>query len=173
MVFKVKPCNTVVILKCRSIVQIHYEGSRQVQRTRRIIERLRTNGFIDEDGYFTLTGRSSRFYIMSSLDKVYLDHVQSIISRFECVEACAVVKVKDEDLLFVNKAIIVPEDNYRDKDNLKDIILDLCKKPVTLANGKTDQLKVFEIPAYIELIDELPRKSGTDKIDYRMLEKQE
>ncbi len=132
-----------------------------------------TNGFIDEDGYFTLTGRSSRFYIMSSLDKVYLDHVQSVISRFECVEACAVVKVKDEDLLFVNKAIIVPEDNYRDKDNLKDIILDLCKKPVTLANGKTDQLKVFEIPAYIELIDELPRKSGTDKIDYRMLEKQE
>ena len=40
-----------------------------------------------------------------------------------------------------------------------------------LASGAMDQLKDFEIPTYIEVIDELPRKSGTDKIDYNFLEK--
>ena len=33
-------------------------------------------------------------------------------------------------------------------------------------------LKEYEIPAYIEFVDELPRNAGCEKIDYPTLEKQ-
>lgn len=127
-----------------------------------------TIGFIDEEGYFILTGRESRFYIMSTLNKVYLDHIQNIISKFSCVKDCAVVKVPDTDLLFVNKLYVVLNDNY--DENIKEKILELCHQPVINNDGSREQLKEYEIPSYIEIVDELPRKQGTEKIDYSLLE---
>ena len=79
-------------------------------------------GKIDKQGYFTITGRQSRFYIMSSLNKVYLDNVQGIISTFDCVKDCAVVKVPDEEKLYVNKAYIVLNENYPNSEEMKELI---------------------------------------------------
>ena len=129
-------------------------------------------GFLDEEGYFTLTGRASRFYIRSSLDKIYLDHVQGVISRFDCVYDCAVVKVPNEDLLYVNYAFVVLNEDWEANEETKQRILDLCRYPVKLADGNKDQLKDFEIPAKILFIKELPRRNGTDKINYQELERQ-
>ena len=129
-----------------------------------------TLGFLDEEGYFTLTGRSSRFYIRSSLDKIYLDHVQGIISRFDCVYDCAVVKVPDEDSLYVNYAFVVLNEKWEESAETRQRILDLCRSPVKLADEIQDQLKDFEIPARIIFIKDLPRRSGTDKINYNELE---
>lgn len=129
-----------------------------------------TMGFLDKEGYFTITGRQSRFYIMDSLNKVYLDKVQSIISALPCVDDVAVVSVPDEDKLYVNKAYIILNEKYN-KENMDDFILTLCEKPVRNSQGDLIQLKPFEIPSYIEFVEELPRKRGTDKIDYSLLEK--
>lgn len=127
-------------------------------------------GFLDKDGYFTLTGRASRFYIRSSLDKIYLDHVQNLICRFGCVFDCAIVKVPDQDELYVNYAFVVVEKGWPENDDTGTEILTLCRQPVVLADGKKDQLKDFEIPKRVIFLKELPRRSGTDKIDYRALE---
>ena len=62
-------------------------------------------GILDENGYFTLTGRSSRYYIRSDLNKVYLGHIQNVISLIDVVEACCVVPKPDKDLLFTNKVL--------------------------------------------------------------------
>lgn len=128
-----------------------------------------TIGFIDESGYFFVTGRQSRFYIMSSLNKVYCDKIQNIISSFDIVEECAVVKVPDAEKLFVNKAYIVLDEGA-DYSSALDHINDLFLKPTVLPNGKLVQLKEYEIPTYIEFVSELPRKVGSDKIDYSFLE---
>ena len=128
-----------------------------------------TMGFVTEDGYFTITGRQSRFYIMSTLNKVYLDRIQNIISKFPNVLDCAIVKVPDKDKLYVNKAYIVLESNA-DITTMKEEILARCKEPVEFSNGDTEQLKEYEIPTYIEFVSELPRKKGTEKIDYTSLE---
>ena len=128
-----------------------------------------TLGFIDEDAYFTLTGRESRFYINSSLNKIYCDHVQTIISYMKGVNDCAVVKVLDEDLLYVNKAYIVLDAKMENIENKEMIINSMLGSPVQTLNG-LEQLKTYEIPTYIEFISELPRKEGTDKIDYAYLE---
>ena len=42
--------------------------------------------------------------------------------------------------------------------------------PITTLTGEKEQLKSYEIPSYIEFISELPRKQGTDKVDYKVLE---
>lgn len=128
-----------------------------------------TLGYIDEDGYFTLTGRESRFYILSTLNKVYCDHVQTIISSFDCVNDCAIVKVPDSKMLYVNKAYIVLKDGVSPTNEIREQIANLCLKPI-INSGNLEQLKWYEIPTYIEFVTELPRRQGTDKIDYTKLE---
>ena len=120
-----------------------------------------TLGMIDEQGYFT---------IMSSLNKVYCDNVQNIISNFSCIKDCAVVKVPDEEQLFVNKAYIVLNDWYEQSDKTEDYINNQFYQPITTAHGNTVQLKPYEIPTYIEFIDEMPRIPGSEKINYQILE---
>ena len=129
-----------------------------------------TMGYIDEDGYFTPTGRTSRFYIMSSLNKVYCDNVQNIISSFACVKDCAVVKVSDENELYVNKAYIVLNDGYEPSEEMMKKISELCYLPSVIANDRTTQLKPYEVPTYIEFISELPRIPSSEKINYLALE---
>lgn len=129
-----------------------------------------TLGFIDEQGYFTITGRHSRFYIMSSLNKVYCDNVQSIISTFKWVKDCAVVKVPDSDKLFVNKVYIVLNDGYQETEKLKDMIFEQFYLPSKTLKGEYVQLKEYEIPTYIEFIKEMPRIPGSEKVDYNLLE---
>lgn len=129
-----------------------------------------TNGILNSDGVFNLTGRSSRFYIMSSLNKVYLDHVQIIVSAIDIIKECAIVKKPDNDKLYVNKAYIILKDGIEPTDETKDEILMKLKEQVTLHNGERAQLKPYEIPSSIEFIKELPRTIGTEKIDYKPLE---
>lgn len=128
-----------------------------------------TLGSIDEDGYFSITGRESRFYIMSSLNKVYCDKVQGIVSTFDCVRDCAVVKVPDEENLYVNKAYVVLNPEYFPTEETKEEINARFYTP-TVLGGRIIQLKPYEIPTYIEFIDELPRKEGSEKVDYQALE---
>lgn len=127
-------------------------------------------GKIDKQGYFTITGRQSRFYIMSSLNKVYLDNVQGIISTFDCVKDCAVVKVPDEEKLYVNKAYIVLNENYPNSEEMKELINQKFYLPTISSSGEKVQLKPYEIPTYIEFIEDMPRLSGSEKIDYKFLE---
>lgn len=129
-------------------------------------------GRLDNDGYFTLTGRQSRFYIISTLNKVYLDYVQGVISNFPCVKDCAVVKVDTNDgSLAANKAyIVLDESKMLDDKDFTSQILDLCLKPIKMVNGDIVQLKEYEIPAYIEFVNALPRRKGTEKVDYQLLE---
>ena len=129
-----------------------------------------TLGSIDSEGYFHLSGRESRFYIISTLNKVYCDHVQTLLSSLDCVENCAVVKVPDDDMLYTSKAYIVLKPGYTPDNDTLEYIKDLCKKPITVRNDDIEQLKWYEIPTYFEFVSELPRKKGTDKIDYSLLE---
>ena len=129
-----------------------------------------TMGFIDKDGYFTLTGRQSRFYILSTLNKVYCDYVQTIITNLESVNECAVVKVPDENMLYVNKAYIVLNNGIFPSEDLKKEILEQLEKPIKNSIGEYEQLKWYEIPTYTEFVKELPLKAGTEKVNYSLLE---
>lgn len=129
-----------------------------------------TMGYIREDGYFVITGRESRFYIMSTLNKIYLDYVQKVVSSLDCVKECAIIKVPDKDKLYVNKAIVVLTDEYSPSLDVKKYILELLNRPVTCDDAEEIQLKSYEIPTYIEFVDSLPRNQLSGKVDYKFLE---
>ena len=129
-----------------------------------------TLGYIDEEGYFTLTGRESRFYIISTLNKVYCDHIQTILSYLDMINECAIVPVPDDEMLYVNKAYIVLDNSVTPTNELLKNLKEQFKLPILTSNNKFEQLKWYEIPTYIEFISSLPRKLGTDKIDYNYLE---
>lgn len=127
-------------------------------------------GILDENGYFTLTGRSSRYYIRSDLNKVYLGHIQNVISLIDVVEACCVVPKPDKDLLFTNKAYIVLKDGIMPTKEISDYIMNECYKPIyNSVTGETIQLKPFEVPESIEFLDKLPLTKA-DKVNYALLE---
>ena len=132
--------------------------------------RTGTLGFIDEEGYFTPTDRKSRFYIRSTGHKVYLDNVQRIIGMSdERIVDCAAVKYPDENELFVVKAFVILEEGVQHSEELKKEIIAKLQQPIT-KNGKTEQLKEYEIPVDIIFTDMFPRIIGTEKVDYRTLE---
>lgn len=127
-------------------------------------------GILDTDGYFTLTGRSSRYYIRSDLNKVYLEHIQNVISLIDVVDSCCVVPKEDKDLLFTNKAYVVLKDGVLPSLEVSDYIMNMCYKPLyNSVTGEMVQLKPFEVPESITFLDVLPRTKA-DKIDYTFLE---
>ena len=127
-------------------------------------------GILDEDGYFTLTGRSSRYYISSDLNKVYLEHIQNVISLIDVVDSVVVVPKPDRDLLFTNKAYVVLKDGVLPTKEVSDYILDMCNRAfVNSTTGDVIQLKPYEIPESITFLDAIP-KTRADKADYRLLE---
>lgn len=140
------------------------------ERNRKVYFKTGSLGFIDQEGYFTLTNRESRFYIISTLNKVYCDHIQMIISYMDNVKECAIVKVPDEEMLYKNKAYIVLKDGIEVSDEVIETLKKQFMEPIYTTNGDIFQLKWYEIPSYIEVIPQLPRRKGTDKVDYKILE---
>ena len=130
-----------------------------------------TLGLLDEDGFFTLTGRASRYYIISTLNKVYCDKIQNIISLIDIVETACFVGKKDDDMLFTGKAYIVLKPNVLKTEETKQYILNECEKEFINQKGEKVQLESYEIPTSITFLDEIPRKESSDKIDYKVLEK--
>lgn len=129
-----------------------------------------TRGILDPDGYFTLTGRNSRYYIISTLNKIYCDYVQNVISNIDIIDSVAVVKKQDDERLYTSKAFIVLKDGIENDEVLKDYILSKCEEELVMESGDKIQLKPYEIPTSIEFITELPRTKA-DKIDYACLER--
>lgn len=146
--------------------------SRETKFVYKGIEYYKTGnmGILDTDGYFTLTGRSSRYYIRSDLNKVYLEHIQNVISLIDVVDSCCVVPKEDKDLLFTNKAYVVLKDGVLPSLEVSDYIMNMCYKPLyNSVTGEMVQLKPFEVPESITFLDVLPRTKA-DKVDYTFLE---
>ena len=145
--------------------------SRETKFVYKGIEYYKTGnmGILDTDGYFTLTGRSSRYYIRSDLNKVYLEHIQNVISLIDVVDSCCVVPKPDRDLLFTNKAYVVLKDGVLPSLEVSDYIMNMCYKPLyNSVTGEMVQLKPFEVPESITFLDVLPRTKA-DKVDYTFL----
>ena len=146
--------------------------SRETKFVYKGIEYYKTGnmGILDTDGYFTLTGRSSRYYIRSDLNKVYLEHIQNVISLIDVVDSCCVVPKEDKDLLFTIKDYVVLKDGVLPSLEVSDYIMNMCYKPLyNSVTGEMVQLKPFEVPESITFLDVLPRTKA-DKVDYTFLE---
>lgn len=126
-------------------------------------------GKLDEEGYFYITGRLSRFYIRMDSHKVYLEHLQKVLSYYDFIYESAAVQKPNEKDRYETKVYIVLKDNVKPTEELKQKILELLKYPVTTSTGEKIILKEYEIPKEIEFVDKIP-KTKADKTDFKKLE---
>lgn len=92
------------------------------------------------------------------------------MEAIDCIEACAVVKKPDKELLYVGKAYIVLKQGTESVEETKKYIFEQGRKELVMPSGERLQLKPNEIPSDIEFIAGLPRTKA-DKVDYQELER--
>ena len=130
-------------------------------------------GILHRDRYFELIGRSSRFYIIGTLNKVYCELVQRVICMIDEVDSCVVVPKTNDENLYEGKAYIKLKHGFEESDQMKKIILDKCH--MSFVDESTNEkllLKEYEIPASISFVSEIKRHDGSDKIDYEYYKKE-
>ncbi len=125
-------------------------------------------GFLDEEGYFHMTGRASRFYIKADSNKVYLEHLQIIMNSLDIVDECVAVKRPNDEELYDTKVFVKLKNGIEPSEDLKNYIY-LSLDGLT-PNDSTRPLKSFEMPASIEFVDEIKRIQDSEKLDYRYYE---
>lgn len=125
-------------------------------------------GFLDEEGYFHMTGRASRFYIKADSNKVYLEHLQIIMNSLDIVDECVAVKRPNDEELYDTKVFVKLKNGIEPSEDLKNYIY-LSLDGLT-PNDSTRPLKSFEMPASIEFVEEIKRIQDSEKLDYRYYE---
>ena len=129
----------------------------------------RTIGYLDEERFFSLTGRESRFYILNDGNKVYCEKIQNYLMLIDGVKSAVVVAKLDDETRFSGKAYIVLDNGIMPDENTKNIIFDKMKCEIFDMNGNKHNLSQFEIPKSIEFVNSI-MMTPADKIDYKYYE---
>lgn len=128
-------------------------------------------GYLDKDRYFTLIGRASRFFIINTLNKVYCELVQSVVSNIDVVDSCAIVPKPNEETLYKSKAYVVLKNGVLPSEEVEKYIIESSYK--TYIDKETNDvinLKDYEVPESVTFLEELPRTEA-GKIDYEQLKR--
>ncbi|MDP3768312.1 MAG: long-chain-fatty-acid--CoA ligase, partial [Dehalococcoidia bacterium] len=100
-------------------------------------------GYLDGDGYLFITGRKKDMIIRGG-ENISSGEIEDVLEQHPAVEEAAVIGVPDPDWGEVVKAVVVLADGQR---STPDEIIAYCK----------ERLASYKAPAYVALVDELPR----------------
>lgn len=129
-------------------------------------------GYLDEDRYFTLIGRASRFFIINTLNKVYCELVQLVVSNIDIVDSCAVVPKPNEESLYKSKAYVVLKEGVMPTKEKEEYIIKKCHETFyDITTQESITLKDYEIPESVSFLETLPRTEAAEKINYELLKK--
>ncbi len=118
-------------------------------------------GVMDSDGYVYFRQRVKRMIITSGYN-VYPSQIENILDSHEAVHMSCVIGVKDPYKMQKVKAFVMLKPGFQPSDEMKNSILDYCRKRVAK----------YAMPYDIEFRDELP-KTLVGKVAYRVLEEEE
>ena len=118
-------------------------------------------GVMDADGFIYFRQRIKRMIVTSGYN-VYPSQVENILDQHEHVHMSCVIGVKDPYKMQKVKAFIVLKPGIQPSEQVKQQILDYCKKNIAK----------YAMPYEIEFRDELP-KTLVGKVAYRILEEEE
>ena len=114
-------------------------------------------GYMDEEGFLFITGRTNRVVIKSD-HKVSMDVVETKIKSINGIKDAAVVAYSN---------------GKEDGDTIVFATLENSHIEMSLdvINDQKNGLTIFETPVKLVIVDELPRMNNS-KVDYRALEKE-
>ena len=118
-------------------------------------------GIMDSDGFIYFRQRIKRMIITSGYN-VYPSQIENILDANEYVHMSCVIGVRDSYKMQKVKAFVVLKPGYEASDEIKQEILDYCKKHIAK----------YAMPYDIEFRDDLP-KTLVGKVAYRILEEEE
>lgn len=118
-------------------------------------------GFMDEEGFIFFKQRIKRMIITSGYN-VYPSQIENIIDGHPAVQMSCVIGVKDPYKMQKVKAFVVLKEGYNPDDDVKNDILEYCKKNIAK----------YAMPYDVEFRTELP-KTLVGKVAYTVLEKEE
>lgn len=164
-----------LLLRGKNVFKEYYKSPELTSHEKVIINgkeyyNTRTVGKLSRDRFFSLTGRESRFYIMSDGNKVYCEKIQNFISSLDIVKSCVVVGKPDDQSRFVGKAYVVLREDVFPDEQARNYIFEQCTKEIVGINGDVLQLNSFEIPASLDFVEKIDLTEA-DKINYKEYEK--
>jgi len=106
-------------------------------------------GYLDEDGYLFLTGRSAETIIAGGVN-IYPQEIDNELIKHPAVEDSCVIGVPHDEYGEEVKAVIQLKGGIEPSDALGEEILDLART----------NLARYKIPRSIEFVDELPRSAA-------------
>jgi long-chain acyl-CoA synthetase len=118
-------------------------------------------GFMDEDGFVYFKQRLKRM-IVSSGYSIYPSQIENVIDAHEKVLTSCVIGVPDPYKMQKVKAFVVLRDGAEPTEEIKQSILEHCKKNIA----------IYAMPCEFEFRDALP-KTLVGKVAYTVLEKEE
>ena len=114
-------------------------------------------GYVDDEGYLFLTGRSAEV-VISGGTNIYPAEIDSVLIAHPAVADAAAVGVPDPEWGEVVKAVVVPVSEGVAGEVLAEQILEHCRR----------ELPTFKVPRSVDFVDEIPR-SDAGKILRRRL----
>ncbi|MCK4863111.1 MAG: long-chain-fatty-acid--CoA ligase [Dehalococcoidales bacterium] len=100
-------------------------------------------GYVDEDGYYFLSGRSSDMIIRAG-ENISPEEIENVIREHPKVEDVAVIGVPDETWGEEPRAVVIPKKGQKPTD---EEIMEYCRKG----------LASFKRPKTVVFVDDLPR----------------
>jgi long-chain acyl-CoA synthetase len=115
---------------------------------------------MDKDGYITYKQRLKRMIVTSGYN-VYPSQIEEVIERHPGVMDCSVIGVPHPYKIEVAKAYIALKSGYKDTPQLRQELIELCKK----------NLAAYSVPKEFEFRKSLP-KTLIGKVDFRKLQQE-
>ena len=118
-------------------------------------------GVMDADGYIYFRQRIKRMIVTSGYN-VYPSQIENLLDKHEYVHMSCVIGVRDPYKMQKVKAFVVLKPGFKPSEQVKQEILDYCRKNIAK----------YAMPYDIEFRDDLP-KTLVGKVAYRILEEEE
>jgi len=103
-------------------------------------------GYVDDDGYYFLAGRSSDIIIRAG-ENISPEELENVIRDFPRVEDVAVIGVPDETWGEEPRAVVILKKGVEKSRPVEDEIMEYCRK----------NLASFKRPRSVVFVDDLPR----------------
>lgn len=118
-------------------------------------------GIMDDEGFIYFKGRAKRMIISSGYN-VYPAQIENILDAHEKVQMSCVIGVPDAYKMEKVKAFVTVRPGFEKNEELKQEIMDYCRKNIAK----------YAMPYDIEFRDEMP-KTLVGKVAYRVLQEEE